>query len=221
MRLGVDIEHHGHCGAAERCLFEGRLQVPGRRLVGVYETRPATLGIAHMAPAASARSATRAQASWQCYQKQGGFGNLGANAPPGSSTHRSCTCFGSSPRMLTMPLGTAWPPPALGPGVNPGPKSIPPATTSAVYSPRLNPATTAQAIHRHGVVDTQRFETSGETGYIQRRLADAGTVEGIGRALKTDLGPDRNPRCSRPRHQAHAPGQIWASRNPMPTNWAP
>ena len=112
-------------------------------------------------------------------------------SPSRAFSQSSSTCGRSKPRMLTMPLGVASAAsciasPRTCTSRNPSSKSITPAKTSAVYSPRLKPAAASQAQHHVGRVGPQALDGR-QAGDEQRRLADHGRVELFGRAFEAEL----------------------------------
>ena len=111
--------------------------------------------------------------------------------PCGATRRQSSSTFASSrPRTLVMPLGVAtaaaciaWP--RRRTTRRPVSKSIAPAKTRAVYSPRLSPAAPAQAATTSGSVGLQVFQGR-EAGDEDGRLADVGRLQGLGRAVEAE-----------------------------------
>ena len=112
--------------------------------------------------------------------------------PCGATRRQSSSTFASSsPRTLVMPLGVAsdaaciaWP--RRRTTSRPAAKSIAPAKTSAVYSPRLSPAAPWQSSTTAGSLCLEALECR-QAGHEDGRLAHVGRLERLGRALEAKL----------------------------------
>ena len=146
--------------------------------------------------------------------------------PNGATRRQSSSTAGSSrPSTLVMPLGAAraaacmaWP--RWRTTFRPDSKSIAPAKTRAVYSPRLSPAAPWQAATTSGLAGLEALERR-QAGDEDRRLADVGRLERVGRPLEAER-PQVDPRISPARsNRARTAGSSWSSSRPMPTSCAP
>ncbi len=105
--------------------------------------------------------------------------------PKGATRRHSSSTAGSSrPRMLVMPLGSGQGRrlhglAALRTTLSPDSKSMAPAKTRAVYSPRLSPAAPCAVGDDFGIAHLEAFERR-QAGDEDRRLADVGRFQRIG-----------------------------------------